>query len=91
LEEYGVGVLVHDPEASPEEALHEYGQKLSPLEDLHDLDALVLTVPHRAYRSLTPADLRARFARPERALLMDVKGFFEREAIAEAGITLWRM
>jgi len=91
LEEYGVRVVVHDPEALPEEALREYGQTLSPLEDLRDLDALILAVPHQAYRSLTPADLRARFARPDRALLMDVKGFFPREAAAEAGITLWRM
>jgi len=91
LEEYGVRVVVHDPEALPEEALREYGQTLSPLEELRDLDALILAVPHKAYRALTPADLLARFARPDSALLMDVKGFFTREAMAEAGITLWRM
>ena len=91
LEEYGVTVTAHDPEAAPEEALREYGQTLSPLEDLRDLDALVLAVPHKAYHSLAPAWLRARFARPERALIMDVKGFFDREALAEAGIALWRM
>jgi UDP-N-acetyl-D-galactosamine dehydrogenase len=91
LEEYGVNVVVHDPEAVPGEALHEYGQQLSPLEKLKDLDALILAVPHKAYRTLSPAELRARFARPERALLMDAKGFFNREAMAEAGITLWRL
>ena len=91
LEEYGVSVVVHDPEAVPEEALREYGRKLSPLEELKELDALILAVPHTAYRALSPADLRARFARPDRALLMDVKGFFSREAMAEAGITLWRL
>jgi UDP-N-acetyl-D-galactosamine dehydrogenase len=91
LEEYGVRVVVHDPEAAPEEAFREYGLKLSPLEDLHDLDALILAVAHKTYRSLTPAGLLARFARPDRALLMDVKGFFPREAMTEAGITLWRM
>jgi len=91
LEEYGVSVVVHDPEAGPEEALREYGQKLSLLEELNDLDALILAVPHKEYRSLSPADLRARFARPDRALLMDVKGFFKREAVADAGITLWRI
>ena len=91
LEEYGVSVVVHDPEAAPEEALREYGQKLSPLEELQDLDALILAVPHKAYRSLIPADLRARFARPDRALLMDAKGFFDRESVAGAGINLWRL
>jgi UDP-N-acetyl-D-galactosamine dehydrogenase len=91
LEEYGVNIVVHDPEAAPEEALREYGQKLSPLEELNNLDALILAVAHTAYRSLSPADLRARFAKPDRALLMDVKGFFKREALADAGISLWRM
>ena len=91
LEEYGVSVVVHDPEAMPEAALHEYGQTLSPLEALDGLDALILAVPHKAYRSLSPASLRARFARPDHALIMDAKGFFDRNAIAEAGITLWRM
>ena len=91
LEEYGVSVVVHDPEAAPEEALREYGQKLSPLEEVQGVDALILAVSHKAYRSLTPADLRTRFARPERALIMDVKGFFDREALAEAGISLWRL
>ena len=91
LEEYGVNVVVHDPEAAPEEALHEYGQKLSPLEELNELDALILAVPHKTYRSLSPSDLRARFARPDRALLMDAKGFFDRESVAGAGINLWRL
>ncbi|MCL1985557.1 MAG: nucleotide sugar dehydrogenase [Betaproteobacteria bacterium] len=91
LEEYGVSVVVHDPEAEPGEALREYGQKLSPLEELNGLDALILAVPHKAYRALTPTALRARFARPERALLMDAKGFFDRAAMADAGITLWRL
>jgi UDP-N-acetyl-D-galactosamine dehydrogenase len=91
LEEYGVSVMVHDPEAAPGEALREYGQKLSPLDELNNLDALILAVPHTTYRSLNPAGLRDRFARPERALIMDAKGFFSREAMADAGIALWRI
>ncbi len=91
LEEYSVRVPVHDPLADPAEALREYGQKLSPLDELTELDALILAVPHKNYRELTPAVLRERFKAPERALIMDIKGFFDRRAAAEAGITLWRL
>lgn len=91
LREYDCHVLVHDPEADPAEAMHEYGQQLSPLEDLVNLDALILAVGHKAYAALSPADLRARFAVPEHALLMDVKAFFDAPALRAAGITLWRL
>lgn len=47
LKTFGVEVLVHDPLAEPEHAKHEYGLMLSKREDLTDLDALVLAVPHK--------------------------------------------
>jgi UDP-N-acetyl-D-galactosamine dehydrogenase len=41
--------MVHDPLASAAEAMHEYGVKLVPVEELVRLDALVLAVSHRWY------------------------------------------
>ena len=32
-----------------------------------------------------------RFVNPERALVMDAKGFFDRKAMKDANITLWRL
>lgn len=49
LESYGVDVSVHDPLADPEEAMHEYGLKLSAWEDLPTAEAVVLAVAHEAY------------------------------------------
>ena len=91
LQEYDCEVLVHDPQADPAEAVHEYGQQLVPLERLTGLDALILTVGHREYAALTPESLLARFAVPEHALLMDVKAFFDPQALRAAGITVWRL
>ena len=70
LRSYGIQVLVHDPLADAGEAMHEYGIALEPLSALHDLDALVLAVPHR--------DLLREAASPQRFLreggaLVDVK------------------
>jgi UDP-N-acetyl-D-galactosamine dehydrogenase len=46
LEAFGVDVLVHDPLADPTQAQREYRLPLCAREDLADLDALVLAVPH---------------------------------------------
>ena len=49
LREYGIEPIVHDPLASPEEALQEYGIALRPFDALTDLDGVILAVPHRQY------------------------------------------
>ena len=91
LRDYNFTVLVHDPQADPDEALHEYGQQLSPLDELVDLDAVILAVGHDAYAALAPQDLLHRFSTPEQALVMDVKGFFDPTALRQAGIAYWRL
>ncbi len=91
LRDYGVETLVSDAQADPAEALHEYGQTLAPLDELHDLDALILTVSHREYAALSPADLKARFKEPDKAVLLDVKAFFDPAALRAAGIDYWRL
>lgn len=91
LRDYGAEVIVNDTEASPEEALAEYGVNLVPLSEFKNLDALILAVPHEAYRDLAPQKLKSFFANPDAALVLDVKGFFDREALAGAGIEHWRL
>ena len=49
LREYGIEPIVHDPMASVEEALREYGVELRPFDAFSDLDAVILAVPHRQY------------------------------------------
>ena len=52
LRQFGIEAIVHDPVALPAEAQHEYGVKLSPLEEMVRLDALVLAVSHKWYLDL---------------------------------------
>ncbi len=91
LGEYGVDTLVHDPEADPAEALRELGVELRGLDELRDLDALILAVPHDAYRSLSASEMKARFADPTRSLVVDVKGFFDRADLAAENVACWRL
>lgn len=91
LEDYGVTTLVTDAEADADEALREYGQRLVPIEELTDLDAIVLAVPHKAYAAMSPQDLRARLAEPDRGVVLDVKSLYDPAAMREAGLAYWRL
>ena len=91
LTEYNVVPLVHDAEADPAEAMREYGQELVDLDQLRDLDAVLLAVSHKAYAALTPEDIKARCKDGNKAVLMDVKGFFDPQTMRAAGIDYWRL
>ena len=91
LKEYNVIPLVHDAEADPAEAMREYGQELVDLDQLRDLDAVLLAVSHKAYAALTPEDIKVRCRHADKAVLMDVKAFFDPQAMRAAGIDYWRL
>lgn len=91
LKEYGVVALTHDPHADPKDAMDHYGMTLCPLEELSELDALILAVPHKEYLPLTARALAKRFASPKRAVVLDVKGAMDRDDASSAGIILWRL
>lgn len=91
LEAYGATVITHDPEADAAEALAEYDIALSPLEDFTNLDAVVLAVSHKAYAGLVPEKIKGFFAEPGRGVLVDVKGFYNSQDVAAAGLDYWRL
>ncbi|THF84146.1 nucleotide sugar dehydrogenase [Cohnella fermenti] len=91
LEEYGVTPLVADPAADPREAREEYGIELLPLDELRELDAVVLAVPHEAYRRMSAADLDALFAQDGPKVLADVKGVLARADCEAAGYHYWSL
>ena len=91
LEEYGVELLVHDPLADTEEARAEYGVQLLPLEALTNLDALILAVGHSEYKTLPLAELKARFAAPQHAVLLDIKSIWDRQEACSLGYDYWRL
>ncbi|WP_224981778.1 nucleotide sugar dehydrogenase [Geomonas agri] len=89
LQDYGIEVQVSDPLADPDEARHEYGVTLTPADKLQVAEAVVIAVAHKEYRCLTPAQLTAMMK--DSPLVIDVKGIFNPEQMAEHGIRLWRL
>lgn len=90
LEDFHVNVLVHDPLAHTDEAKEEYGVDLLPLDDLHDLDALILAVAHDQFAALDPSRLKAMFRRPDDGIIIDVKSFFNKDELS-ADFAYWRL
>ena len=91
LEEYGVKVLVHDPLADPDEAMHEYGLTLSPLEAFTGLEALIVAVGHKDYRDMPVESIQLLFAEPNSGLVMDIRGTLDKKLLTESGISYWRL
>jgi UDP-N-acetyl-D-glucosamine/UDP-N-acetyl-D-galactosamine dehydrogenase len=69
--------------SKPTETDEEWGLRLAVLEELRDVDALILAVPHCAYRDLGAADLLGR-VRPG-GVVFDMKSMLDPREIP-AGI-----
>ena len=90
LSDYRVDVLVHDPLADTGEARDEYGVELHPLAELTNLDALVLAVSHAEFAALDADRIRAMFKEPARGIVIDVKGFLDKDALSRE-FAYWRL
>ncbi|NJN40698.1 MAG: nucleotide sugar dehydrogenase [Gammaproteobacteria bacterium] len=89
LESYGAKVHVHDPVASPAEAEHEYGVKLTAWGDLPRAGAIVAAVAHGEYRARSTGDYVARLH--PGGVFIDVKGQADAAALRGHGIDVWRL
>jgi UDP-N-acetyl-D-glucosamine/UDP-N-acetyl-D-galactosamine dehydrogenase len=89
LHEFGVETFVHDPTASPEEALAEYGVRLCGWDELPAADALVLAVPHRRFVELPREAYLRKIVRG--GCLIDVKSVCDAAAFRREGVSVWRL
>ena len=89
LQSYGCDVHVHDPVADAEQAAHEYGVNLVAWDKLPTSAAIVAAVSHNEYAEMP---LKALIDKLENnGVFVDVKSFFDRGALAEAGVRVWRL
>lgn len=89
LEEYGVKVQVCDPLADANEARHEYGIALYPIDRLEPAAAIVLAVSHDEFKVLTPDSMKALCC--GNPLLIDVKSLYPKADFEAAGFRVWRL
>ena len=89
LVSYGLEVFVHDPEADPEEALHEYCVHLLRWDEPPHADAIVAAVAHADLRKLPIEHIERKLVKG--GCFIDVKTCFDAAAIKAHGLHVWRL
>ncbi len=89
LQSYGVEIFVTDAQAEADEAMHEYGVRLLPFDDLPCADAIVAAVSHREYGALSMDDIGRKLVKG--GAFIDVKAAFDAAVLRRAGYRVWRL
>ncbi len=93
LNTYGVEPIVVDPWASDRDAMHEYGVKLTKMEDVCYADCVIVAVAHNEFKAMSLNDIKKLFKTGSDAekVLIDVKGLFEIQELKASGMKWWRL
>ena len=89
LESYGVNVAVHDPLADPAEAWQYYNVNLVEWEELAGLSAVIVAVPHKAYREKSVKEIGSILSAG--GCIIDVKSMIDRTEVEKEEYTYWRL
>jgi len=89
IKTYGVEVMVHDPQADKEEARRFFGVDLCSYNDLSELGALIMAVPHGEYLQKPVKDFAAMLS--AKGCLVDVKSAFKPADIKQEKLRFWRL
>ena len=89
LQSYGCNVIVHDPVAESDEAEHEYGVSLVDWDALPKAGAIVAAVAHTEYARMSMDELTGKLE--SGGVFVDVKSFYDRDALAKTGARVWRL
>jgi len=82
-------VFVHDPQADPDETMHEYGIRLCAWDDLPAAEALILAVAHKSFLEIPTAEMLKKIVR--QGCLVQVKPALDPAAFRREGVRVWRL
>lgn len=102
LKEYGINVLIHDPQADKQEVFDIYGIELNDIDDIKEVDAVILAVPHKEYKELNLNSMNLIYNNnythinedkdiDEKRVLIDIKGMFNRNDAENMNYLYWRL
>ena len=93
LNKYGIEPTVVDSWASERDALHEYGVKLTKIEDVAGADCVIIAVAHNEFKALGLEKISSFFKEVpnDEKVLIDVKGLYKIEDLKASGMKWWRL
>lgn len=90
LKDYGINVLIHDPVANYKEVKGQYNIELVNKEDVNEVDAVVLAVPHKEFLNYYTPQYFDSLYNGEK-VLVDVKGVLDRVQYESRGYLYWSL
>ncbi len=93
LNEYGIEPLVVDPWANKEDALQEYGVRLTELNEVQDVDCVVFAVAHDEFKAMTFEEIDRLFVNSDNSqkIIIDVKSIFDKKELDKSEYRYWRL
>jgi UDP-N-acetyl-D-galactosamine dehydrogenase len=93
LKEYGVNLLIHDPQANPKEAKLIHDINLVSLKEIREVDVIIIAVAHNEYLSLKEEDIKKMYRNSvnNKKILFDLKGILDREVYESIGYSYFRL
>lgn len=93
LQEYGIEPLIVDPWVNENEALKEYGIKVTKISEIHDIDCIIFAVAHEKFKKMTIENLEKMYNKVENSekIIIDVKAIFDKKVMEERGYRYWRL
>ena len=89
LQGFGIKPLVHDPRADRSDLQRYFGVTPAELEEMQDLAALIIAVPHKEYLARPLQDFIGRLAAG--GCLIDVKSVLDVNEVRQSGVNFWRL
>lgn len=93
LNEFDIWPAVVDPWAEGDDALREYGVKLTKLEDINNMDCVILAVAHDEFKNMKISEIKSLYKESNdiKKVLIDVKGIYNVNILEESGLSWWRL
>lgn len=93
LNRFCIEPVVVDPWANENDAMREYGVRLTKLEDVTDADCVIVAVAHEEFKKLSLEEVKKlyRDSSSEEKVLIDVKGLFSVGELKKSGLHWWRL
>lgn len=93
LNRFGIEPTVVDPWASERDAMHEYGVKLTRIEDVKDADCVIVAVAHDEFKAMGIVGIKKLFkdVPDDEKVLIDVKGLYKIEELNHSRMQWWRL
>jgi UDP-N-acetyl-D-glucosamine/UDP-N-acetyl-D-galactosamine dehydrogenase len=88
LASFGIDAVIHDPHADADEAMHEYGIKMTNWEDIRNLDGLIVAVGHKVYKDMGQEKLLSLVRHG--GVVIDAKSMLKPSEI-DRGIRYWSL